>query len=103
MCYLLIYLRPLLLNEPFVVTVETSVRITIEPRLPNKRETAFSGGPCKVVIRKSSTGDRIKLSFETPACSFRIMVRKELGCAKKTSCVIRWDGETVINPLPGYD
>jgi hypothetical protein len=30
MCYLLIYMRPLLLNEPFVVTVETSVRITIE-------------------------------------------------------------------------
>jgi hypothetical protein len=30
MCYLLVYLRPLLLNEPFVVTVETSVRITIE-------------------------------------------------------------------------
>jgi hypothetical protein len=30
MCYLLIYLRPLLLNEPFVVTVDTAVRITIE-------------------------------------------------------------------------
>jgi hypothetical protein len=30
MCYLLIYLWPLLLNEPFVVTVETSVRITID-------------------------------------------------------------------------
>jgi hypothetical protein len=30
MCCLLIYLRPLLLNEPFVVTVETPVRITIE-------------------------------------------------------------------------
>jgi hypothetical protein len=30
MCYLLIYLRPLLLNEPFVVTVDTPVRITTE-------------------------------------------------------------------------
>jgi hypothetical protein len=30
MCYLLIYIRPLLLNEPFVVTVETSVRIIVE-------------------------------------------------------------------------
>jgi hypothetical protein len=30
MCYLFIYLRPLLLNEPFVVTVETSVRVTME-------------------------------------------------------------------------
>jgi hypothetical protein len=30
MCYLHIYLRPLLLNEPFVVTVDTSVRVIIE-------------------------------------------------------------------------
>jgi hypothetical protein len=30
MCYLLIYLRLLLLNEPFVVTVDTSVRVTME-------------------------------------------------------------------------
>jgi hypothetical protein len=30
MCYFLIYLLPLLLNEPCVVTMETSVRITIE-------------------------------------------------------------------------
>jgi hypothetical protein len=30
MCYLLIYLQLLLLSEPFVVTVETSVRIMIE-------------------------------------------------------------------------
>jgi hypothetical protein len=31
------------------------------------------------------------------------MARKELGGAKKTSCVISRDSETVINPLPEYD
>jgi hypothetical protein len=31
------------------------------------------------------------------------MARKELCGGKKTSCVIRSDSETVINPLPGYD
>jgi hypothetical protein len=30
MCYLLIYVQALLLNEPFVVTVDTSLRVTME-------------------------------------------------------------------------
>jgi hypothetical protein len=35
--------------------------------------------------------------------SYKIMARKELGCEKNTSYVIRSYSETVINPLPGYD
>jgi hypothetical protein len=35
--------------------------------------------------------------------SCRIMVRKELRGAKKTSFVIRSDSEIAVNPLPGYD
>jgi hypothetical protein len=31
------------------------------------------------------------------------MARKELGGAKKASCVIGSYSESVINPLPGYD
>jgi hypothetical protein len=53
--------------------------------------------PEKVAIKEIS-GEK-NLSFETPACqdmslgdfgvgSWRLMVRKELLCEKKTSCVI---------------
>jgi hypothetical protein len=31
------------------------------------------------------------------------MSKKEVGVAKKTSCVILSDSDTVINPLPDYD
>jgi hypothetical protein len=31
------------------------------------------------------------------------MVRNELDCARKTSCVTLSYSEAVINPLPGYD
>jgi hypothetical protein len=33
----------------------------------------------------------------------RIIARKDLSGAKKTTCMISSDGETVIYPLPGYD
>jgi hypothetical protein len=42
MCYLLIYLRPLLLSEPFVVTVETSVRVTVELLLLPKQRSVVA-------------------------------------------------------------
>jgi hypothetical protein len=50
------------------------------------------------------TGCRgIELSRVFGIGNCRIIARKDLGSEKKTSCVIRTDSETVINPLPGYD
>jgi hypothetical protein len=48
-----------------------------------------------------SRGIELSRVFGIGTC--RIMARKKLGSAKKTSRVIGSDIKTVINPLPGYD
>jgi hypothetical protein len=48
-----------------------------------------------------STGIELSRVFRIVSC--RIMARRELGCEKKTSCVISSHRENVINPLLGYD
>jgi hypothetical protein len=84
----------------------------------DNRRRCFPWGPCRVVIKKCSAVENSSrtwwVEFETPACrdvslelnwviSCRIRARRELGCAKKTSCVIWSYNGTVINPLPRYD
>jgi hypothetical protein len=60
--------------------------------LRDDSELSFGVGSCSRELRESQ-----ELAVR------RIMPRKELSCAKKTSCVIRSYSETVMNPLPGYD
>jgi hypothetical protein len=84
---------------------------------PKIERVCFVRGPCKVVIKKSSIESsrvsrrqparigsweqKIELSRVLGIGIRRIMARKELGGANKTSYVIRSESETVMNPLPG--
>jgi hypothetical protein len=100
MCYLLIYLRPLLLNEPFVVTVDTSVRVTMEllllpmqrsirsvsmeaSLLDSKHVTICTAGPCqrsvsRVLVpwdlRPYFTVSHLRLPFSSPPTTRRVTV-----------------------------
>jgi hypothetical protein len=64
MCYLLIYLRALLLNEPFVVTVDTSVRVTMELLLlPTQRSI------CSVSMEASLLDSKHVTLLPSKGCS----------------------------------
>jgi hypothetical protein len=80
-------------------------------------------GPCEVFIKKSSeAGSCSRVQFRDASLpgyelgsrgielyrvfgigTYRIMVKEELDCERKTSCVNLSVGETVINPLLGYE
>jgi hypothetical protein len=89
------------------LTIEAVFSVWSDPR-------GYKSTQSEDALKHSSRIEKWSVEFETPACrdmnlelnwvgSCRIMARKKLCGAKKTSCVIWSDGETVINPLPGHD
>jgi hypothetical protein len=92
--------------------------------LPQLHRGCFLCGPCRGVIKGERRSFKTVEFWDTSLSGYELgsrgievedweglwrwqsndweeMARKELGCAKKTSCVPHW--QTVINPLPGYD
>jgi hypothetical protein len=78
-----------------VVISAWSVQICYRENLFGFRDISLPG------YELGSRGIELSRVFGFDSC--RIIARKELGCEKKTSCVILSYSDSVINPLPGYD
>jgi hypothetical protein len=78
-----------------------SVQSGYKEEFSSEKFNRVSGSQPARICDPGSRGIELSRVFRIGSC--RIMVRKELGGAKKTSCVIWSDSEIVVNPLLGYD